>query len=221
MGSDRTVPAPGEGNGACRALAEMAWRDTMRTHRLVWNAVRDISAAAMIFFGDRPSGTDFDPIDGGEIAGDRLVTAGGRAGFKSPDDPAMPHSLQRYPQSGARSRPRNGLAPLSGFLSGGAGHREAALSGPVHRRPFVQVTLHAFPFAKKRRRDRGLDIVGFDIFAAPQPDKIDAESTPETRPAPIRASRPFLRRVVVAQHRRPGSTPRGSSTQDHRDRHRL
>ena len=46
----------------------------MRTHRLVWNAVRDISAEATIVFGDRPSGTDFDPIDRREIAGDARVT---------------------------------------------------------------------------------------------------------------------------------------------------
>ena len=55
-------------------MAEMAWRDTMRAHRLIGNAVRDSPAAAMIVFGDRPSGTDFDPIDGREIAGDALVT---------------------------------------------------------------------------------------------------------------------------------------------------
>ena len=71
----------------CRALAEMAWRDNEQAHGLIWNSVRDSSAAAMIIFGDRLSDTDFDLIDTREIATDEtlldeLVTAGARAGFR-------------------------------------------------------------------------------------------------------------------------------------------
>ena len=71
----------------CRRLAEMAWRDNPAAHGMIWTSVRDNSAQAMVLFGDRLDGADFDEIDTRTIATDAslldaLEAAGARAGFR-------------------------------------------------------------------------------------------------------------------------------------------
>lgn len=71
----------------CRRLAEMAWRDNLEAHGVIWTSVRDNSAQAMVLFGDRLDRADFDAIDTRTIATDAslldaLEVAGARAGFR-------------------------------------------------------------------------------------------------------------------------------------------
>jgi hypothetical protein len=55
---------------ACRALAELAWRDNPGAHGIVWSSVRDSAAHAILIFGDRLTPEDFTVLDIRMVAND-------------------------------------------------------------------------------------------------------------------------------------------------------